>query len=61
MLRRFAAWLPKIRSRAFALCAYFLQHILRLPVLLRKPLDATAKRHIQPKRYMTFAQFVLKI
>jgi hypothetical protein len=32
MMRRFAAWLPKIRSRRKRLCAYFLQHILRLLV-----------------------------
>jgi hypothetical protein len=32
-----------------------LRHILPALVLLRKPLFGLAKRHIQPKRYATFA------
>jgi len=41
-----AARVPQNRSRAYALCAVSLHHILRLLVLLRKPLFATAKRQL---------------
>jgi len=37
---------PKNCSRRKRLCAVFLRHILRLLVLLRKPLFATAKRQL---------------
>ena len=37
---------PKTAVGAYALCAVFLRHILRLLALLRKPLFATEKRQL---------------
>jgi hypothetical protein len=46
---------PKNRSRRKRLCAVFLRHILRLLVLLRKPLFATAKRQLPRTLNASFA------
>jgi len=48
---------PQNTVRAYALCGILLHHILRLLVLLRKPLSATAKRHIPRTLCANFAGF----
>jgi len=53
MLRRLtAARATKKRSRANALCAFFLRHIFAVAGTLRVPLSQPQKRHIQPERYV---------
>jgi len=53
-----AARATKKRSRACALCAFFLRHIFCALELLRNSFIAHKKRRIQPERYV---QFGLKI
>jgi hypothetical protein len=51
-LRRLsAARATKKRSRAYALCTFFLRHIFCALELLRNSFIAHKKRRIQPKRY----------
>jgi hypothetical protein len=47
----FAARATKKRSRACALCAFFLRHIFCALELLRNSFIAHKKRRIQPERY----------
>jgi hypothetical protein len=56
----FAARATKKRSRACALCAFFLRHIFCALELLRNSFIAHKKRRIQPERYATVAQIVVK-
>jgi hypothetical protein len=46
-----AARATKKRSRAYALCAFFLRHIFCALELLRNSFIAHKKRRIQPERY----------
>ena len=50
----FAARATKKRSRACALCAFFLRHIFCALELLRNSSIAHKKRRIQPKRYVQY-------
>jgi len=45
----------------FALCGILLHHILQLLVLLRKPLSATAKRHIPKTLCAIHLDIILEI
>ena len=61
MLRRLtAARATKNRSRARALCAVILRHIFAVAGTLRVLLSQPQKRHIQPERYMPYAQLFSK-
>jgi len=49
-----AARATKKRSRACALCAFFLRHIFCALELLRNSFIAHKKRRIQPERYVKY-------
>ena len=62
MLRRLsAARATKKRSRAYALCAFFLRHIFCALELLRNSFIAHKKRRIQPEHYVPFLRVLIKI